>query len=148
MIINSFNIIECNYASKETQELDGFLRQHWPDQTFFPENIPTLKLPLPLMVREPVTGEIIAGLVYTLYPSPEDDQPVIWLNGLYVVPEWRKRGIASQLIQRSVEAIGALGQASAYVYTDIPKLYQNLGWITLSCDHNQQFYVLTVFCES
>lgn len=55
-----------------------------------------------------------------------------WLASVYVVPEQRKRGIGSALVQHVMKGAAALGYRTLYLYTpDRPKFYARLGWVSL-----------------
>lgn len=53
----------------------------------------------------------------------------LWLGGLYVVPEWRNRGVASFLMERAVAEARRLGLSSLHLWTSsAERLYTKLGW--------------------
>lgn len=52
-----------------------------------------------------------------------------WLASVFVIPEWRGRGIASALVQRVEAEAQASRLGQFYLYTpDQQALYQRLGW--------------------
>ncbi|WP_148254342.1 GNAT family N-acetyltransferase [Aidingimonas lacisalsi] len=52
-----------------------------------------------------------------------------WLASVYVLPAWRGRGVASQLVQRVEEEAYVYGHGGFYLYTpDQQALYRRLGW--------------------
>ncbi|MDQ6809390.1 MAG: GNAT family N-acetyltransferase [Verrucomicrobiota bacterium] len=52
-----------------------------------------------------------------------------WLGGLFVVPEWRKRGVASQLMQRAINEARRLDLERLFLWTSSAEaLYLRLGW--------------------
>ncbi|MFY0989715.1 GNAT family N-acetyltransferase [Halomonas sp. C05BenzN] len=52
-----------------------------------------------------------------------------WLASVFVLPEWRGRGIASCLVRRVEAEVAASGLASCYLFTpDQQALYRRLGW--------------------
>src|SRR3954471_4511444 len=52
-----------------------------------------------------------------------------WLGGLFVVPEWRGRGVASLLMHRAVAEAGRLRLNELYLWTSSAEpLYLKLGW--------------------
>ena len=61
------------------------------------------------------------------YQLPEHEKPEIWINGLYVLPKHRRKGIASSLMKRA-ELLVKHFEKKLYAYTDIPELYLRLGW--------------------
>ena len=57
--------------------------------------------------------------------------PTPWLVSVYVTPEYRRRGIASQLVRHAMGAARRLGVERLYLYTETPgaeALYRSLGW--------------------
>ncbi len=52
-----------------------------------------------------------------------------WLAGVFVVPNYRRQGIASKLIARVVGSAANLGVKRVYLFTpDAEQLYSRLGW--------------------
>ena len=93
-----------------------------------------------------VRGECGTGGVPRVFVAMNGDQPVgtasliesdmtirselaPWLASVFVLPEWRGRGIASRLVQRVEEEAREAGIATFYLYTpDQQALYRRLGW--------------------
>ncbi|MDA0348915.1 MAG: GNAT family N-acetyltransferase [Verrucomicrobia bacterium] len=61
------------------------------------------------------------------YQLPEHEKPEIWINGLFIPPEHRRKGIASSLMKRA-EQLAKGFEKKMYAYTDIPELYLRQGW--------------------
>ena len=55
-----------------------------------------------------------------------------WLAGLFVLPEYRRMGVAQRLVSALMARAAAAGHASVYLYTAIPQYYRQRGWVT--CD--------------
>jgi N-acetylglutamate synthase-like GNAT family acetyltransferase len=52
-----------------------------------------------------------------------------WMSSVYVAPEFRRRGIASALVNRIVDEARGLGVAELFLFTfDRKDLYEGLGW--------------------
>lgn len=52
-----------------------------------------------------------------------------WLGGVYVLPNWRGRGVASLLMQRAVDVAAKLDLTKLYLWTSSAEgLYEKLGW--------------------
>ena len=55
-----------------------------------------------------------------------------WLAAVYVVPEFRNRGVGSSLVRAVMEEAAALGLKRLYLFTpDQMAFYRRLGWRTL-----------------
>jgi GNAT superfamily N-acetyltransferase len=55
-----------------------------------------------------------------------------WLGGVFVLPQWRRRGIATHLIGRAIEEARRLHVSELYLWTPSAKsLYERLGWSEL-----------------
>ena len=52
-----------------------------------------------------------------------------WLAGVFVAPDYRRRGIGSTLVRRVVESAAQLGEKRLYLYTpSAEQMYLRLGW--------------------
>ena len=72
--------------------------------------------------------DIIARLVYEDMSSRPDLSP--WLASVYVIPEYRNRGIGSQLVRTIEEISQKLCVSRLYLFTpDRIKFYVRLGWV-------------------
>jgi GNAT superfamily N-acetyltransferase len=55
-----------------------------------------------------------------------------WLAGVFVSPDYRRRGIGSALVGRVIECAAALGVKRLYLYTPgAEQMYSRLGWSAL-----------------
>lgn len=79
----------------------------------------------------------VGVLAYKRFQAASQTQPELWINALYVVPEQRRRGIGRQLIQFAMEHATPRFADELFVYTDVPGLYEALGWRTL--DFSEEF---------
>ena len=85
------------------------------------------RLPLALVALR--GGELI-GMV-SLKFHDMDTRPDLdpWLGGLFVVQEWRKRGVGSMLMHRAVDEGRRLKVPRLYLWTGSAEgLYRKLGW--------------------
>lgn len=79
-----------------------------------------------------VDGEKLAGgLVFTTYPVSDDEERGLWINALYIVPEYRGEGIGSALIIEAETEALRMGYKELFVFTDIPRLYLKSGWLLI-----------------
>jgi predicted N-acetyltransferase YhbS len=75
------------------------------------------------------SGELVGTVSLKYYDLDIRPQINIWLGGLFVIPEWRRRGVGSLLMTRAVEEARRLELPSLYLWTSSAEsLYQKLGW--------------------
>ncbi|WP_140343204.1 GNAT family N-acetyltransferase, partial [Vibrio parahaemolyticus] len=89
-------------------------------------------------------NEVIGGLAYSRYQEPNGNSEVIWLNAVFVSPEWRGQGIASELINRGVNQVSELFQNNLYAYTNVAQLYKSLGWSVVDIDSEPNHSVVSI----
>jgi len=89
-------------------------------------NTDTLPLALVAICRDQVVGTV------SLKTGDLEIRPGLtpWLGGLYVVPEYRDRGIATALIRRLVDEARRLQIKRLHLWTpSAENLYAKLGWV-------------------
>jgi GNAT superfamily N-acetyltransferase len=88
--------------------------------------------PRPLIaIEDDVT---LGGLAFSIFQCPVAESLGLWINALYVHPNHRRKGVASQLIRAAECEAGRLGERGLYALTDIPDLYEKLGWRCIQSD--------------
>lgn len=95
--------------------------------TSYRESTNVDRLPLALIACH---GSELVGTV-SLKEQDLDIRPDLtpWLGGLFVVPEWRGRGLASLLMGRAVAEARRLQLNNLYLWTSSAEsLYLKLGW--------------------
>ena len=65
-----------------------------------------------------------------------------WLAGVYVTPEERNSGVATNLIWKIVEAAKDLGYKDLYLYSKLVSFYENKGWECVSQIPNTTEFVM------
>ena len=56
-----------------------------------------------------------------------------WLAGLFVWPEFRRKGVGTTLVAHAVQAASRMGVPTLYLYTaSAQALYAGLGWTTVA----------------
>ncbi len=90
----------CDENTKYWIALEKLFQTEWSDFLFAETYKSEADLP-PIIValRD---NEVIGGLSYSRYQEPHGNSEVIWFNAVFVSPEWRGQGIASELINRGV----------------------------------------------
>jgi GNAT superfamily N-acetyltransferase len=84
---------------------------------------------LPLALVALHGGELVGTVSLKFHDL--DTRPDIdpWLGGLFVVPEWRGRGVGSLLMRRAVEECTRLKIPTLFLWTSSAEgLYLKLGW--------------------
>ena len=87
---------------------------------------------LPLALVAFAEGKLVGTV--SLKVQDLDTRPEItpWLASLFVVPEWRGRGVASLLIRRVVAEARRLKLPTLFLWTSAAEaLYLKLGWRTV-----------------
>ncbi len=75
------------------------------------------------------SGELVGTVSLKYYDLDIRPEINIWLGGLFVIPEGRRRGVGSLLMKRAVEEALRLELPSLHLWTSSSeKLYQKLGW--------------------
>lgn len=123
-------IIDSESNPGRLQNLQTLLAKEWGDFDLFKGATEKIDVPFPLLA---VDGDnLLGGIAFSRYKSPIDDQISLWVNGLVVKPEYRLRGIGSCLIRAAEVKLKEKGFETLFALTDIPKLYEKLGWCVVS----------------
>lgn len=90
------------------------------------------KIPQTFVALEDETPVGTASLIENDMSTQKELSP--WLASVYVVPEFRNRGIGSKLVRVAIQEAKHLGTSRLYLLTpDKIKFYSNLGWRILRC---------------
>ncbi|MBR4157746.1 MAG: GNAT family N-acetyltransferase [Oscillospiraceae bacterium] len=78
-------------------------------------------------------GRVVGFITYVEVLSIDDPDGYIKINGIAVHPEYRNRGIGTQLIARAEQTArergsNSIGVASVFKRTETHRLYENLGF--------------------
>ncbi|EGQ8083329.1 TPA: GNAT family N-acetyltransferase [Vibrio parahaemolyticus] len=132
----------CKENSQYWIALEKLFQTEWSDflfaDTYKSENY------LPPVLVAVRNNEVIGGLAYSRYQEPYGNSEVIWLNAVFVYPEWRGQGIASELINRGVNQVSELNQNNIYAYTNVAQLYKSLGWSVVDIDSEPNHSVVSI----
>lgn len=112
--------------SRLLKELATLCQLEWNDVEPFVTAQDGLPIPLPILAIEEEL--LVGGLAFTRFLEPNGTSQVIWINAVLVKVEFRGCGVASRLIKCAMEQLLDFEQSTLYVYTNIPKLYLQLGW--------------------
>ncbi|WED25262.1 GNAT family N-acetyltransferase [Vibrio sp. DW001] len=122
MLVKSDLIVHSRFL----KELTTFYQLEWNDVEPIASEQDGLPLPLPILAIEEEV--LVGGLAFTRFLEPNGTSQVIWINAVLIKPEFRGCGFASRLINRATEVLFEFEQSTLYVYTNVPKLYFQLGW--------------------
>jgi|TARA_B110000027_G_scaffold39844_1_gene44001 GNAT superfamily N-acetyltransferase len=122
-------IIETEIGSDFSKQLYSMLVGEWNDMEAFESTKFGLSIPNPMVVVE--HNQVIGGAAFTRYQKPDSNDVVIWLNALYIRPESRGQGIATDLIY----ALHGIAKG-LHALTDVADLYIKAGWNIVKEDEN------------
>ncbi|SBT11385.1 GNAT family N-acetyltransferase [Vibrio celticus] len=132
----------CDESSPYWSELEGLFQSEWSDFKFkdtYKENVQ-----LPPVITVLRDNVVIGGLAYSYFQEPHQVRDVVWINAVFVDPQWRGQGIASELINRGVEQVSSTAQTQLYAYTNIMGLYQGLGWSVVDIESEPNHKVMSI----
>ncbi|WP_199454793.1 GNAT family N-acetyltransferase [Vibrio owensii] len=136
----------CDENSPYWFELEKLFQSEWSDFLFADTYKPDANLPPVLVALR--NNEVIGGLAYSRFKEPHGDCEVLWFNAVFVSPDWRNQGIASELINRGVNQVSETIQAKLYAYTNVAQLYQSLGWSVVDIESEPNHSVMSISLKS
>lgn len=139
--MSKVNILNGDVNSPLINELSSLFASEWSDFKVSDLGISNTEIPLPLVMCS--DEQVVGGLAFTQFAEPGFDHTVVWLNALYIQPDYRGMGLASQLIQHAQSELKD-SQRWLYVYTNVPSLYGSLGWSVIEADSELNHKVLRV----
>jgi GNAT superfamily N-acetyltransferase len=102
-------------------------------------------IPCTMVARENGLPVGTASLVAEGMKKRPDLTP--WLGAVYVLPNWRRRGLGAALCRRMVQEAHAFGFHRVYLYTsDAQHFYRNLGWEEMEQTEYQGEVVTIMTC--
>ena len=82
-------------------------------------------------------GEPVGSAVLIEHDMATHPELRPWLGGLFVLPGFRRRGIASALCRAAVDVAATRGEVELYLHTNgAEPLYESLGWAAIG----REFY--------
>ena len=118
------DVVSSRTAPSHLKPLSEWVVSEWGEVESV-ENVPP-----PLLAIE--GEELRGGLIFSRFRKPDGKGLGLWVKALFVSPEYRRKGIASQLVQAAETEAANTGERELYALTDVPTLYQNLGWRRVS----------------
>lgn len=135
-------LISCEEDSPYLAKIESLFQSKWPDFQFCDTYKKNANLP-PVLVAV-INYVVIGGLAYSRFKEPNRSGEVIWVNAVFVSAEYRGKGLASQLINAGVSQVLASSQDYLYTYTNIPALYQSLGWSEVDIECTPDHKIMSV----
>ncbi|MCY9862264.1 GNAT family N-acetyltransferase [Vibrio coralliirubri] len=132
----------CDESSPYWRELEGLFQSEWSDFKFKDTYKDSVQLPPVIVVLR--DNVVIGGLAYSYFQEPHQVRDVVWINAVFVDPQWRGQGIASELINRGVRQVSSGVQSQLYAYTNIMGLYQGLGWSVVDIESEPNHKVMSI----
>ena len=86
---------------------------------------------LPLALVAFAGGKLVGTVSLMVHDLPTRPELTPWLASLFVVPDFRRRGVASLLIERAVVEAARLKLPTLYLWTssaEAEALYRKVGW--------------------
>ncbi|MEZ9472609.1 GNAT family N-acetyltransferase [Vibrio lentus] len=131
-------------------ELEGLFQSVWSDFKFKDTYKDSVQLPSVITVLR--DNAVIGGLAYSHFQEPHQVRDVVWINAVFVEPQWRGQGIASELIKRAVEQMPDYYQSGPskdstsklYACTNIAPLYLSLGWSIVEIETEPNHKVMSI----
>jgi GNAT superfamily N-acetyltransferase len=122
-----FNVVSSIVAPGHVRRLREWLVAEWGEvDPFKSQSDGRLNVPPPLLGIE--GQELLGGLMFSGFRKPGGDALGLWINAVFVAPEHRRKRIASKLIRAAEVEAFRTGERELFALTNIPKLYENLGW--------------------
>lgn len=126
--VRMINVVSSSTAHIHLKRLHEWLIAEWGEVESF-DNVPP-----PLLATE--GRELFGGLMFSSFHKPGGEELGLWINALFVAPEHRRKGIASQLILAAQVEAARTGERELFALTDIPTLYVKLGWQCVNSSSN------------
>ena len=85
--MSKVNILKIDENSPLINELSSLFSSEWSDFKVSDLGISNTDTPLPLVMY---SGEqVVGGLAFTQFTEPGFDHTCVWLNALYIAPDYR-----------------------------------------------------------
>ena len=125
-------IVSSNSEPQHLEKLYKWFEAEWGEIKQFAGSNIGFVVPAPLVALD--GSKLIGGLAFIAHPVPGSENIGLWINALIVAPEYRKKGIGSQLIRAAEVEARKNNVEELFVYTNVPALYKLLGWTELNND--------------
>ncbi|WP_063338204.1 MULTISPECIES: GNAT family N-acetyltransferase [unclassified Marinomonas] len=137
-----FEIREIEKNSLYLDEVESLFQSEWAD--FQLNNDYNQSSNLPAVIVATLDNELVGGLAFSRFKEPNREAEVIWINAVFVKPEQRGKGLAKALIRAGVNKACLFKQAYLYAYTNVPQLYQDIGWCEVDTESEPNHKVMSI----
>jgi GNAT superfamily N-acetyltransferase len=128
--MSNLEVLPASATPEHLRRLHKWFVSEWGQEGAFDLDDSTEPRPLVAISDEGTLG----GLAFAIFRAPGTESPGIWINALFVAPNHRRKGIATLLIRAAEGEAERLGERELYALTDIPELYEKLGWRCVQSD--------------
>ncbi len=126
-------ILNSNKAPHVQHQLWDWFTREWGEFTPLKPEHTHIDVPSPLVALNE-SGQLMGGLAFTVAPKPQNSEPAIWINALFVDQPYRRKGIASKLITAAEMTAAKMQISELFTYTEFASLYEGNCWITLESE--------------
>jgi GNAT superfamily N-acetyltransferase len=123
-------------------QLREWLEAEWGHIDPFEGNYPEVTIPSPLVAVDEQSS-LLGGLIFGSFAKPGSSEIAVWVNAVLISPTQRKKGIASQLLQRAEVEAKRFEISELFVLSEYPELYSKLGWQYVGLDSSRNETILT-----
>ncbi|WP_390902927.1 GNAT family N-acetyltransferase [Vibrio qingdaonensis] len=135
------SLLQVDENSPLISALASMFHSKWSD--FKESDLGILNPEVPLPIAAVSDGQLVGGLAFSLFEEPGCTHKVVWLNAVYVRCDFRGQGIASQLIRYAQRQLTP-SKSGLYAYTNVPALYQSLGWSEVDTESEPNHKVMRI----
>ena len=89
-------------------------------------------------------GSPIGVLAYKRHREKFQFATELWINALYVLPDFRRRGVGRKLVVAGSSLCFTHRTRRIFVYTDVPSLYVSCGWEHIQSDKENRMQILVL----
>lgn len=143
---SNLDMITVHTSSSAPQFLDQlreWVELEWGEVDPFEGNHALHAVPAPLVAVDD-SDLLVGGIAFTRSLRPDSSELGVWINALLVDPDFRGRGIASELVRAAELEAHRQGVLELLVYTNVPSLYLKLGWSLLKRDNENSVLIKIV----